>query len=463
MKKTIIGIWLIIYMVITGGWWGFGETACAMDYTEATQWTNSLPEEGWPEAPDINSQTAILVEVSTGTLIYAKDATKAMYPASTTKLMTALLTLEYTQMDEVVNYSWNAVNTIGTNASHIGMRTNEQLTVKDSLYGLLLPSANEVANALAEHIAGSVEGFADMMNEKSQELGTVNTHFTNANGLHDENHYTCAYDLYLIMQACIEKEDFIEIDATPAYFRPADELLGKDIPMGTTNMLIRSNSEYYNDAVVCGKTGYTDEAGRVLVTYASKDDMNFICVVMGGVDQDHFTDTNMLLNYAYQNFKKIQISEGDQEFSEDSLLYQTPLEVPRDAYQLVKFQASSMSILPKDATIDDLDRSFISIDGKNYLEYRLNGYLIGQVQMTEGNDIDTSSIFQKTESYHSVLSEIDGSMQNVYVIAIALGGLVCVILIRLISASIGWKNKRVRNIPRNRAGKKIKYGKKIKF
>lgn len=461
--KRKIGILLFVFCIIICSVCGGSGVGYAMTYEEATQWTESLPEEGWPKAPDINSQSAILVEASTGALIYAKDATKSMYPASTTKLMTALLTLEHTQMDEIVTYSWNAVNSIGANASHIGMRTNEQLTVRDSLYGLLLPSANEVANALAEHIAGSTENFAEMMNEKARKLGAVNTHFVNANGLHDPQHYTCAYDLYLIMQACIEKTDFLEIDSTPAYFRPADELLGKDIPMGTTNMLIKTGSEYYNDAVVCGKTGYTDEAGRVLVTYASKDDMNFICVVMGGQNQDHFTDTNMLLNYAYQNFKKIQISESDEEFSQDSLLYHTPLEVPRNAYQLVKFQASSMSVLPKDATVDDLDRSFTSIDGKNYLEYRLNGYLIGQVQMVEGNDNDDSGAFQRTESYHSVLTQADGKMQMVYVTAIVLGGVVCVLLAGLVICNIGRRKKVQKNIPRNRVKKKIKYGKNIKF
>lgn len=460
-RKT--GLLLMICMLTAGIWCSSGEIAMAMDYDQATEWVISLPEEGWPDAPEINSQAAILVENNIGALIYAKDATKSMYPASTTKLMTALLTLENTQMDEVVTYSWNAVNTIGFNASHIGMRTNEQLSVRDSLYGLLLPSANEVANALAEHIAGSTEAFADMMNEKAAELGAVNTHFANANGLHDEQHYTCAYDLYLIMQACIENEDFIEIDSTPAYFRPADDLLGKDIPMGTTNMLIRTSSEYYNDAVVCGKTGYTEQAGRVLVTYASKDGMDFICVVMGGTEQEHFTDTNMLLNYAYQNFKKIQISESDEEFSQDSLVYQTPLEVPRNAYQLVKFQASSMSILPKDATVDDLERSFITLDGNNYLEYRLNGYLIGQVQMMEGDDSDASGIFQRTETYHSALTKIDGSMQMVYVTAIILGGLACVILVLLIGVNIRGRKNRAKNIPRNRAKKKMKFAKNMKL
>ncbi len=460
-RKT--GFLLIICMLTVGIQWNLGETARAMDVMQAAEWTQSLPEEGWPDAPEISSQAAIVVENSTGALIYAKDAVKSMYPASTTKLMTALLTLENTGMDEIVTYSWKAVNTIGFNASHIGMRTNEQLSVKDSLYGLLLPSANEVANALAEHIAGSTEAFSDMMNAKAAELGTINTHFVNPNGLHDDQHYTCAYDLYLIMQACIENEDFIKIDSAPAYFRPTDELLQKDIPMGTTNMLIRTNSEYYNDAVVCGKTGYTDQAGRVLVTYASKDDMDFICVVMGGREQDHFTDTNMLLNYAYQNFRKIQISESDEEFSQDSLVYQTPLEVPRNGYQLVKFQASSMSILPKDAAVDDMERSFITIDGKNYLEYRLNGYLIGQVQMMAGDDSDASGIFQKTESYHSGLTAIQGSMQMVYVTAIILGGLACVLLLYLIRMNMRGRKNMEKNIPRNRARKKVKFGKNIRF
>lgn len=426
------------------------QPATGMSLDEATEWTESLPEEGWPQPPNLHSQSAIVVEVETGSLLYAKNATKKMYPASTTKLLTALLTLENGTLDDIISYSWKAVNSIGQNASHIGMRTGEQLSVRDSLYGLLLPSANEAANALAEYVAGSVEDFADLMNRRASELGAVNSHFQNANGLHEEGHYTCAYDLYLIMNACVMRGDFIEIDSAPAYFRQADEILPKDIPMGTTNMLIKNGSEYYNDAVVCGKTGYTPEAGRVLVTYAVKDDMELISVVMGGENQDHFTDTNVLLEYAYQNFKKTQIGEGDGRSAADGLRYSTPLGIPRNVYQLVQFEGNTMGVLPKDAKVEDLERSFVTVDGKKDLEYRFHGHLVSRLQMSEPDDVVLSNLFLKQSEYQSEMGMPDGTMQVWYVIAIVVMGIIGILVFFLIRAIM--LQKKPRHIPRNKAG-----------
>lgn len=426
------------------------QPAKAMSLNEATEWTESLPEEGWPQAPEIHSQAAIVVEIGTGELLYAKNATKKMYPASTTKLLTALLTLEQGNLDDVISYSWKAVNSIGQNASHIGMRTGEQLSVRDSLYGLLLPSANEAANALAEYIAGSTEEFVQLMNQRAAELGAVNSHFCNANGLHEESHYTCAYDLYLIMNACVMRGDFIEIDSAPAYFKPADEILPKDIPMGTTNMLIKKESEYYNDAVICGKTGYTAEAGRVLVTYAAKDDMELICVVMGGENQEHFEDTNTLLAYVYENFKKTQIGEGDGRNGTDSLLYSTPLGIPRTGYQLVHFQGNAMGILPKDTKAEELERSFLTIDGKNYLEYRFHGYLVSRVQMTESSDVQTSPLFRQVSHYQSEMSKPDGTLQVVHITAIVLMAIIGILILALVWA--GRQDKKSHHGSRNKAG-----------
>ena len=201
---------------------------------------------GLAEAPSIASEAGLLLEPQSGTILFAKNATDAHYPASTTKLMTALLTLEHCSLDEVVTFSSSAVLTLEPGSSHIGLRVGEQLTVKDSLYGLLLPSANEVANGLAEHVAGSTDAFAAMMNERAAQLGAVNTHFSNPHGLHDDTHYTCAYDLALIMKACIQIPSFVEIDSAPTYVRQADSLLNKEIPMGSTHKMMRENSGYYD-------------------------------------------------------------------------------------------------------------------------------------------------------------------------------------------------------------------------
>ena len=283
-----------------------------------------LPDE-WPDAPEITSEAAILVDIDTDTILYAKNATSSMYPASTTKLMTAYLTLSNTSLDDIVTFSKNSIYSLPSGSSHIGMHIGESLSVRDCLYGLLLPSANEVATALAEHVSGSVSSFVELMNSTAVSLGCVNTNFANANGLQDPNHMTCAYDLYRIMLGCLQYSDFISIASTPAYYRKADSILDRDIPMGTTNKLIKKDSDYYTPFVVCGKTGWTEEAGRCLVTYASKDGRNLICVTMNTEDPNQYKDTIQLFNYGFDHFSVAKASDQDQTYSTQALISNSPL------------------------------------------------------------------------------------------------------------------------------------------
>ncbi len=254
------------------------------------------------DAPDISSDAAILIERSTGTVLYSKNATGSEYPASTTKIMTALLTLENCELDETVEFSKTAIYALPSGASHIGMTVGEELSVLDCLYGLLLPSANEVANALAEHVSGSMDDFVELMNNRAKELGCVNTNFTNANGLHDDEHYTCAYDLALIFLACLDTPNFISIDSTTTYVIDSTNLVDETRPMKTTHKMLLSDSDYYDERVVCGKTGHTDEAGGCLVTYAESDGLELICVCLGAEQPGEYEDTEALLDYGFSSF-----------------------------------------------------------------------------------------------------------------------------------------------------------------
>ena len=173
--------------------------------------------EKWPTGPAVYAQSAIVMEADTGMILYAKDMEQKNYPASITKIMTALLALENCELNEEIEFSYHATHSIEYGSSSIARTEGEILTVEETLYGLMLSSANECANALAEHIAGSNEDFALLMNEKAKELGCVNTHFSNPSGLHDENHYTCAYDMALITKAALENEDFRRISGTDYY------------------------------------------------------------------------------------------------------------------------------------------------------------------------------------------------------------------------------------------------------
>lgn len=257
---------------------------------------------GLEAAPAISADAAILIERSTGTILYAKNAEKSEYPASTTKIMTALLTLENSAGDEIVDFSKTAIYALTPGASHIGMTVGETLSVYDCLYGLLLPSANEVANALAEHVSGSMTDFVELMNTRAKELGCTNTHFANPNGLHDTNHTTCAHDLALIFQACLSTPDFIRIDSTKTYVIAPTNLVDENRPMKTTHKMLQTDSEYYDDRVICGKTGHTPEAGGCLISYAESGGMGLICVILGAEQPNEYTDTKALFDYGFSSF-----------------------------------------------------------------------------------------------------------------------------------------------------------------
>ena len=392
---------------------------------------NSIPSD-WPSAPDIESEAAIVVEVNSGTILYGKNATKSMYPASTTKLMTALLTVENTSLNDVVTFSSKAVHSLPAGSSHIGLRAGEKLTVEDSLYGLLLPSANEVANGLAEHIGGSIDNFVTMMNERATSLGAVNTHFQNANGLSDSNHTTCAYDLYLIMNEAIKYPSFLRIDSTPTYVRPADELLNKTIPMGSTHQMLRTNSPYYNPYVVAGKTGYTPEANRCLVTYAVKDDMKLIIVVLHAPDGKQYEDTNALMEYGFEQFKLVRPSEQDSQYSNNSLSTSTPLQIPQQVVSLAEVNSKSQLILPRNASFSDLEKQALTSTETTTLsniQYFYHGYPVGTATLLENTNQNTNDLFVSTSLSNPYINNAKQlyiiQLWHLLIIFIVIIGIIC--------------------------------------
>lgn len=411
-----------------------------------------LPDE-WPEASDIASEAAILVDIDTDTILYAKNATNSMYPASTTKLMTAYLTLANASLDEIVTFSKNSIYSLPSGSSHIGMHIGESLSVKDCLYGLLLPSANEVATALAEHVSGSVSSFVELMNSTAVSLGCVNTNFANANGLQDPNHMTCAYDLYRIMEGCIQYSDFISIASTAAYYRKADSILDRDIPMGTTNKMIKKDSEYYTPSVVCGKTGWTEEAGRCLVTYASDNGRNLICVVMNSEDPNQYKDTIQLLNYGFEHFSVAKVSEQDLTYSAQALDSNSPLGLSEQTSSFLTLDSASCITVPDTVSLDELTRRPVTQeDGTRMLSYELHGYPLGTARILNQAAEDTSDLYAASNG--SLLDVIETSPLyeiNVWLILCMLAVILIIILLiffllRYLRAS---KNNNTRPTPPN--------------
>ena len=251
-------------------------------------------------APQINSGAAVLMDAATGTVIYGSSEDTPMYPASITKLMTAILVYERCSLDDKVTFSYEAVSDLESGAVTAGISEGDVLTVRDCLYALLLKSANEVANGLAEHVGGSVSGFAMLMNERARELGCTNTNFCNPNGLTDSSHVVSARDMALIARAFFSYPELVSIDTTPSYTLPPT----KKYPGGLTvslkhKMLIQGGANYYEYAIG-GKTGYTTAAGNTLVTAAQKDGVRLIAVVMKAKSGQHYAETKLLFDYGWQ-------------------------------------------------------------------------------------------------------------------------------------------------------------------
>jgi len=297
--KRILSIFLCLALIL-----GFvpGETAYA-----AVEWPSDI---------SISADGGILMDINSGAVLFEKNSHEPYYPASITKILTALIVIENCGLDETVTFSNTAVNTLEPNSSILGARAGDTLSVRECLYALLLQSANEVANALAEHCAGSMDAFAEMMNEKAAELGCTDSHFANPSGLNDPDHYVSAYDMALIAKAAFSNPTFVEVDSTTYYDVPAGKL--KQYPDGwryyAHHRMLRRNDSLYYEGVIGGKTGYTSLAGNTLVTCAERDGMKLVAVVLNG-HQTHYSDTKALFDYGFKNFKSVPVADQDSTYS----------------------------------------------------------------------------------------------------------------------------------------------------
>ena len=266
---------------------------------------------GNSDAPEISAGAAILIDSSSGKIIYSKNESEKMYPASTTKILTAILTIENCNLDDVVTVPYEAVYSIPSGYSVAALQPGEQLTVEQLLQVMLVHSANDAANVLAYHVSGSIDAFANLMNQKVSELGLTNTHFTNPSGMHNENHYTTAYDLAIIMKYCMKNTTFRNLSGLKYCTIPATNKYDERVFNTTNELLIYDNREvssnYYYKYAIAGKTGYTTEAKNCLVSVSNKDDLELICVVLSvGLYSNNlsakFVDTKTLFDYGYNNY-----------------------------------------------------------------------------------------------------------------------------------------------------------------
>ncbi|HAN10006.1 MAG TPA: hypothetical protein DCP90_05250 [Clostridiales bacterium] len=257
--------------------------------------------------PTISAESAIVYCINTKQILYEKNIYEKHFPASITKVMTALLAIENNKLDDRITYSSTAVNSIDRNSSHLWVVADEQITVENSLYGLLMKSANEMANGLAEKTSGSISEFVNLMNKKANDLGCINTHFENTNGLPNDNHYTTAYDMALISAEAFKSSTFREIIGTTIHTIPPTNRNVERVIGNSHKMLL--NTKYHYDYCLGGKTGYTVVAGHTLVTYAEKDGMQLISVLLKSDKENLYLDATKTLDYAFNNYKLITLTE----------------------------------------------------------------------------------------------------------------------------------------------------------
>lgn len=257
---------------------------------------------GWPSAPEISSASGVLMEASSGQVLFDKSMNEIRYPASTTKVMTTLIILENIQdLNQNITFTDIILPDLAPGNSTINAQVGEVLTVEQCLYAIMLASANEVCTQMAVEIAGSVENFTAMMNTKAAEIGCTNTHFVNANGLPDPNHYTTAYDLALILREAVKNEAFCKIAGAAKYTIPPTNKTSASRNMENHNALL-VDGKYYYEGAIAGKTGHTEAARNTLVTAATREDMTLICVVLRSENEERFTDTKTLFDYGFDNF-----------------------------------------------------------------------------------------------------------------------------------------------------------------
>lgn len=344
----------------------------------------------WPSDTGIESEAGIVMDADSGAVLFGQNIHVQKAPASITKILTALVVIENSSLDDTITFSHDAVyNVEDGSGNKNAIEEGDTLSVRDCLYLLLMRSSNQAANALAEHVGGSRDGFVKMMNEKTAELGCENSHFANPSGLNDDTQLTSVYDMALIASAAYKNDTLLTISKDKSYRLPAT----KNNPDGVTiqpehKLLITTDTEspnYYPYAVA-GKTGYTSIAGQTLVTYAIKDDRRQIAVTMKSTQATHYQDTIALMDFGFLRFKNVNISENETAYTSGD----QPVQIGDNSYQPSDLSMDTLAVitLPKDASFADAEKTVVTDLPEDapqgavaLLSYKYNDRKIGQVYL----------------------------------------------------------------------------------
>lgn len=457
---------LLAFSVLVGGFIGNSITAQAtLEELEAdAEARKSLPIQSneidnWPVGPAISAESAILMDADTGVILYAKNIHKKSYPASTTKLLTCLMAIERGNLDDMVPFSHEAVFSVPGDGSNMGMDEGESITMEQCLYGIMVASANEVANAVGEYISGSIDQFVADMNEYAKELGCTDSHFTNTNGLQDDNHYTSAYDLALISCRYFQNEMLCKIGNTARYHFEATATQPDDFYINNKHRLI--NGEIPYDGILGGKTGYTDDARQTLVTCAERNGMKLVCVVFKEESPSQFTDTIELFDYGFNNFQVMNISENEEKYQiEASGFLQTGNDIFGSSKPILSIDNDSYVIIPNTISFSDLESEIdYNVSSENriaQIRYSYHDSYVGCAYLdlaadsTSSYDFDThiettDVSVEKTEPEPSQTTTIFVNVKKVLIGILIFGGVTILLFIFRAVITNGQNARRRRN------------------
>ena len=417
-----------------------------------------LPAGAVEDELNLYCTNAVLVDANYDEILYEKNAYDKAYPASMTKVMTALLTLEALEAGTITESTMVTVSDYAArkdfpDESTANLKSGEQMSVNDLLYCLMLPSANDAAKALAEHLGGNVDNFAQMMNDRAAQLGCENTHFVNPHGLHHADHYTTAYDMALMFMEAMEHELFLELISTASY-TTAPTNISKERFFFNTNGLISNlyYSRHTYDKCIGGKTGSTDEAGRCLVAAAEDGDKLMVSVIMGSgpiqkedgsTRQGQFDESKRLLEHGFNNFRRLTISRPDEPVDKVAVT------LSRDADEvMVKPRGSVTLTLPVSISESDIQSEITlfsgtveapveegQVLGSMRLFYEDQEY--GELELVAVTGVERSELLYKKMLFVNFMEE--------YGVRLAVGIVAVIVLILLLVFLLRRKRRRYRS------------------
>lgn len=439
MKKRIFAIMILFITIINIYNLSFAETASHIDSLSTQVVDNNTINTVEKPEFDINSEEAVLIDAKTGNVLAQKNMDKQAYPASTTKILTAIIAIEKLNLNDIITASNSAVMAIPVGYSNAGIKAGEKFDVKNLLQMFLIHSANEVGYIFAEKISGNVDEFSKLMNQKASELGCKNTHFTNPSGIHDSDHYSTAYDMALIAKYCMQNETFRSIVSQVNYKYPATDLYPQERNFKNTNDLIDPSNKYYYKYAIGIKTGYTSQAKNCLISGAQKDGIELITVVLGADKTANgllgkyvkYEDTINLFNYGFNNYQLKDFQVANTTIKELVVKNAT-----KDTKNLNLVTKDSLSaLLPSNFDINNLK---YTIELNEEISAPINqGDVLGKlIYSIDGIDYSTDLI----ASSDVIKSDL---LKIVFQIFLAI--LVLIILSLVISSRNKYKNKKRKN------------------